>query len=145
MGLYHQIKKGQLLFLFSPWGKTIFSWFRLKRWGVIFRERVRHVFFWGQETGIIFLSKSLQKLWRHLTADTEEMKADSKQVIEDVYFAESLMLVVMSSCLWGYGVLGSHRKQDGSGNLENTPYFLRINFGRPFLQPGVSLVIGWAY
>ena len=103
---------------------------------------MRHVFFGDRKLASFFLSKSLQTLWRHLTADTEEMKADSKQVIEDVYFAESLMLVVMSSCLWGYGVLGSHRKQDGSGNLENTPYFLRINFGRPFLQPGVSLVIG---
>ena len=56
-------------------------------------------FLGGQETGIIY-SKTLQKLWRLMTKNTEEMKADSKQVIEDVYVGDSgsLMMAVMSSC-----------------------------------------------
>ena len=99
--LYHQIQKGQLLFLFSLWRKQIqaFAWFRLSIPGDF-----------SGEVGIFF---GVTGNWYHLQqnpsetlathdVNTEEMKADSKQVIEDVYVGDSgsLMMAVMSSCWW---------------------------------------------
>ena len=81
--LYHQIQKGQLLFLFSLWRKQIqaFAWFRLSIPGD-FLGGDRY-FLGGDRKLVSFTAKPFRNFGDSWRKDTEEMKADSKQVIEE--------------------------------------------------------------